>query len=127
MVADPWAAQPPAHRPAVADVEPIDLLSSAGPAVAKRLAPVAAGVLVVLLVLLRRRRRSASRAATRQARADFREAVQRWAEAERQAAADRRKPDRKATAAPPRPAPDWRVWPALRSGARSAGRARRSG
>jgi hypothetical protein len=37
-------------------VEPIDLLGSAGPALAKRLAPVAAGALLILLVLLRRRR-----------------------------------------------------------------------
>jgi len=38
------------------EVEPINLLESAGPAVAKRLAPVAVGV-VVLLIALRRRSR----------------------------------------------------------------------
>ncbi|HEV2887415.1 MAG TPA: SRPBCC family protein [Jatrophihabitans sp.] len=51
------ASRPPAHRPAVAEVEPIDLLGSAGPALAKRLAPVAAGALLIVLLLLRRRRR----------------------------------------------------------------------
>ncbi|MBV9592874.1 MAG: SRPBCC family protein [Actinobacteria bacterium] len=38
-----------------AEVEPIDLMASAGPAVAKRLAPVAAAVLLVLIYLLSRR------------------------------------------------------------------------
>ena len=55
--ARPTAAQPPAPRPAVADVEPIELLGSAGPAVAKRLAPVVAAVLLLVLFLARRRRR----------------------------------------------------------------------
>jgi carbon monoxide dehydrogenase subunit G len=87
----PTLASPPAHRPAVADVEPIDLLGSAGPAIAKRLAPVAAGgTLLVLLLLLRRRRRSASRTAERQAATEYWAAVQRWAAAERQLAAQRR-------------------------------------
>ncbi len=46
------------HRRTMDEVEPIDLLGSAGPAVAKRLAPVALGAVVVALVLaaLRRRR-----------------------------------------------------------------------
>lgn len=46
------------HRRSMDEVEPIDLLGSAGPAVAKRLAPVALGAVVVALVLaaLRRRR-----------------------------------------------------------------------
>jgi carbon monoxide dehydrogenase subunit G len=124
-VAPSILAQPPAHRPAVADVEPIDLLASAGPAVAKRLAPLVAGVLLVLLVILGRRRRAASRSATRQARADYQAAVRRWAEAERRAAIARLHLSRTATAEPPRPAPDWRAWPALRSGGRPGGRARR--
>lgn len=38
------------------DVEPINLLSSAGPAAAKRLVPLLAGLLVVAVFLLRRRR-----------------------------------------------------------------------
>jgi carbon monoxide dehydrogenase subunit G len=42
------------------DVEPINLLQSAGPAVAKRLAPVAVGVVIVLLALARRRRANRS-------------------------------------------------------------------
>jgi carbon monoxide dehydrogenase subunit G len=52
------AEQPPSpRRPGVDEVEPIDLIGSAGPAVAKRLVPVLAAVLllVVLLRLLRRR------------------------------------------------------------------------
>ncbi len=90
-VPGPLLAQSPPHRPAVADVEPIDLLGSAGPAVAKRLAPVAAGgVLLALLFLLRRRRRSASRSAERQAAAEYWAAVQRWAAAEKHLAAQRR-------------------------------------
>jgi carbon monoxide dehydrogenase subunit G len=52
----PVAHRPPPHRPAVAEVEPIDLLSSAGPAVAKRLAPVAAVALLIVWLLVRRRR-----------------------------------------------------------------------
>ena len=38
-------------RPAPREVEPIDLMQSAGPAVAKRLAPVLAGLLLLLIVL----------------------------------------------------------------------------
>ncbi|HST46354.1 SRPBCC family protein [Jatrophihabitans sp.] len=54
--AAPVAHRPPPRRPA-AEVEPIDLLSSAGPAVAKRLAaPVAALALVVAWLVIRRRR-----------------------------------------------------------------------
>ncbi|HEY0166451.1 MAG TPA: SRPBCC family protein [Jatrophihabitans sp.] len=87
----PTLAQPPAHRPAVADVEPIDLLGSAGPAIAKRLAPVAAGALLLaLLFLLRRHRRTASRSAQRQAAAERRAAVQRWAAVDRRGSAERR-------------------------------------
>jgi len=41
---------------AEAEVEPINLVASAGPAIAKRLAPAAAVLLVVLLLVLRRRR-----------------------------------------------------------------------
>lgn len=43
----------PSSRP---EVEPINLLESAGPAVAKRLAPIAAAVVLVLIVLRLRRR-----------------------------------------------------------------------
>ncbi|MDQ1741976.1 MAG: hypothetical protein QOE23_315 [Pseudonocardiales bacterium] len=43
-------------RPAASEVEPIDLLGSAGPALAKRLAPVAAAIVLVVLLLVRRRR-----------------------------------------------------------------------
>jgi MYXO-CTERM domain-containing protein len=39
----------------VAEVEPINLIGSAGPAVAKRVVPVLAAVVVVLIVLRRRR------------------------------------------------------------------------
>jgi carbon monoxide dehydrogenase subunit G len=46
----------PAHAAPAAEVQPIDLLGSAGPAVAKRLAPVAAIGLILLLILRRRRR-----------------------------------------------------------------------
>lgn len=49
--------QPAQPRPTTPEVEPIDLLGSAGPALAKRLAPVAAGIVLVVLLLLRRRRR----------------------------------------------------------------------
>jgi hypothetical protein len=44
-----------APRRAADDVEPINLIESAGPALAKRLAPIVA--LVVLLILIARRRR----------------------------------------------------------------------
>ncbi|MGX7679751.1 SRPBCC domain-containing protein [Jatrophihabitans sp. DSM 45814] len=51
------ARQPPRPvRQATAEVEPIDLLGSAGPAVAKRLIPLALPLLLVVLVVLRRRR-----------------------------------------------------------------------
>jgi hypothetical protein len=43
-----------------AEVEPIDLLQSAGPAVAKRLAPVAVALVVVLLAARRRHSRRAT-------------------------------------------------------------------
>jgi carbon monoxide dehydrogenase subunit G len=46
----------PAHAAPAAEVQPIDLLGSAGPAVAKRLIPVAVVVVILLLVLRRRRR-----------------------------------------------------------------------
>jgi carbon monoxide dehydrogenase subunit G len=45
----------PAHAASAGDVEPIDLLGSAGPALARRLVPLAV-LAVVLFVLLRRRR-----------------------------------------------------------------------
>jgi len=55
VMAEPVAAAPaPPARP-VAEPEPINLLESAGPAVAKRLAPVAL-VLLILLIIVRRRR-----------------------------------------------------------------------
>ena len=64
--ATPAAAPAPAEAPAVAqvprrevptaDVEPINLLESAGPAVAKRLVPIALA-LVLLLIILRLRKR----------------------------------------------------------------------
>jgi carbon monoxide dehydrogenase subunit G len=50
-------AAAPGQRPPAPEVEPINLLESAGPAVAKRLAPVALAALLVLLLLGRRRRR----------------------------------------------------------------------
>jgi carbon monoxide dehydrogenase subunit G len=58
---EPAATSEPASsgsaRPITSEVEPIDLLGSAGPALAKRLAPIAAVALaVVLLIILRRRR-----------------------------------------------------------------------
>jgi len=55
--AEPVMAEPVAAAPArsVAEPEPINLLESAGPAVAKRLAPVAL-VLLILLIIVRRRR-----------------------------------------------------------------------
>lgn len=57
----PTAAEGPSggqHRRTIDEVEPIDLLGSAGPAVAKRLAPVALAAIVIALVLraLRHRR-----------------------------------------------------------------------
>ncbi len=59
--AEPTAPQRPATQPRIVtpprEVEPIDLLGSAGPAVAKRLAPVAVLAVLILLVVLRRRRR----------------------------------------------------------------------
>jgi hypothetical protein len=66
--AESAAAQPaaePAPQPAAAaprpiaprDVEPIDLMHSAGPAVAKRLAPLLGGLLLLLIVLRLIRRR----------------------------------------------------------------------
>ncbi len=70
---DAGPAEAPAVKPAAAEangrqvkpsrpvreVEPINLLESAGPAVAKRLAPLIGGaVLVLLIVLMRRRRRT---------------------------------------------------------------------
>jgi carbon monoxide dehydrogenase subunit G len=52
------APQPtPAYRSAPRDVEPIDLMQSAGPAVAKRLAPVLGGLLLLLIILRVLRRR----------------------------------------------------------------------
>lgn len=59
VVAEPAAAPParqPAHAAPAAEVQPIDLLGSAGPAVAKRLAPLVVGLLIVLLIIRRRRR-----------------------------------------------------------------------
>lgn len=54
---DPVAAAPTGLRTIQsADVEPIDLLEHAGPAVAKRLAPIFAAI-VVLLIILRQRKR----------------------------------------------------------------------
>ena len=47
----------PAARPAAADVEPIDLIESAGPAVAKRLAPVVVGIVLAILLVRWLRRR----------------------------------------------------------------------
>ncbi|MEO9109680.1 MAG: SRPBCC domain-containing protein [Jatrophihabitantaceae bacterium] len=64
--AGPAVAQPAVTRPGVAhptarhssaDVEPINLIESAGPAVAKRLAPVAVAVLILLLATRRYRTR----------------------------------------------------------------------
>jgi len=54
--------QPVTRRPSPAptpqaEVEPIDLLGSAGPAVAKRLAPVAAVAVLIALIVIRLRRR----------------------------------------------------------------------
>ncbi|MEO7287292.1 MAG: SRPBCC family protein [Jatrophihabitantaceae bacterium] len=50
------SATGPAHAAPPREVEPIDLLGSAGPAVAKRLAPIGVLVLVIVFVLRRRRR-----------------------------------------------------------------------
>jgi carbon monoxide dehydrogenase subunit G len=69
--ADVAPGQPAARlsqRPSPDEVEPIDLLGSAGPALAKRLAPVLAGVLLAV-VLLRRLRRSQPVQRTRRRRA----------------------------------------------------------
>ncbi len=59
--ADPTAASTPRSAPAPVaarpEVEPINLLDSAGPAVAKRLAPVAGGFILLLIVLRLVRRR----------------------------------------------------------------------
>ena len=52
----PATAAPAPRSFAPAEVEPIDLLEHAGPAVAKRLIPVAAAV-VLLLIILRLRKR----------------------------------------------------------------------
>ena len=55
----PPASAPSAQRatpPVAAEVEPIDLLGSAGPAVAKRLAPLIVLVIIALIVIRRRRR-----------------------------------------------------------------------
>ena len=49
------STQPPPTRREAEDVTPINLISSAGPAVAKRLAPVALAVLVLLIAVSRRR------------------------------------------------------------------------
>ncbi len=48
-------APTPASRPAAADVQPINLIESAGPAVLKRVAPLVASALVVLAILRWRR------------------------------------------------------------------------
>lgn len=55
---DPAAAPRPAIAP---EPEPINLIESAGPAVAKRIAPVALAVLMLLIGIRRRRRRSPKR------------------------------------------------------------------
>ncbi|HEU5008037.1 MAG TPA: SRPBCC family protein [Jatrophihabitantaceae bacterium] len=55
--AAPASAPAAAAPPAKAEPEPINLMSSAGPAVAKRLAPVALGILVLLIAVGRRRRK----------------------------------------------------------------------
>jgi hypothetical protein len=67
VAAAPDSAEPPDAGPAVStagesaasteEVEPIDLMASAGPAVLKRLAPAALllGLLVVIVILRRRR------------------------------------------------------------------------
>jgi len=52
----PAVAQVPRREVPTADVEPINLLESAGPAVAKRLVPIAVA-LVLLLIILRLRKR----------------------------------------------------------------------
>ena len=59
---EPTQANMASHvSPPVARVEPINLIESAGPAVAKRLAPVIGLVLLVLAVLRRRRKRRLTR------------------------------------------------------------------
>jgi hypothetical protein len=57
-VASASAAAKPQPRTVapVAEVEPIDLLGSAGPAIAKRLIPLVIPLVLVLLFVLRRRR-----------------------------------------------------------------------
>jgi carbon monoxide dehydrogenase subunit G len=55
-LAPPTPARQPAHAAPTSDVQPIDLLGSAGPAVAKRLVPVAVVVLILLLIVRRLRR-----------------------------------------------------------------------
>ena len=60
-VPDPEPEPEPGASPArrsIHDVEPIDLLHHAGPAVAKRLAPVAVALVVVLIAVRRHRRQS---------------------------------------------------------------------
>jgi hypothetical protein len=54
----PAAPLPPPRQPTAPrrEAEPIDLLEVAGGSVAKRLAPVAVGLVVLLLLLIRRRR-----------------------------------------------------------------------
>lgn len=56
----PRSTPPPQSRPAPKPItrtepEPIDLMASAGPALAKRLAPLAVGLLVLLFILRRRK------------------------------------------------------------------------
>lgn len=53
----PSTVERPAPRPAPAEVEPINLIESAGPAVIKRLAPVVVGLLILLFVISRLRKR----------------------------------------------------------------------
>jgi carbon monoxide dehydrogenase subunit G len=56
--AEPEAEPQRAERAERAEPEPINLIESAGPAVAKRLAPVALALLVLLVAVGRRRRRN---------------------------------------------------------------------
>jgi carbon monoxide dehydrogenase subunit G len=55
MSAESAAAEAGPRQLPTADVEPIDLLEHAGPAVAKRLAPLVAALLVLLVILRRRK------------------------------------------------------------------------